>query len=105
VYPVHPTAASVYGIKVFRDLGDADGVPDLAVVATSYKHVPGILHQCGRKGVKAAVIVSDGFGEAGPEGKARQTELMQIAESYGVRHGRQRNFQHVPEVFRYPAGG
>ena len=85
IYPVHPTADSVYGIKVFRDLAEIDGVPDLAVVATSYKHVPGILHQCGRKGVRAAVVISDSFGEAGPEGKIRQAELLRIAESYGIR--------------------
>ena len=85
IYPIHPTAQTVYGIKVYKDLGEVDAVPDLAVIVTSFKHVPGILHQCGTKGVKAAVIVSDGFGEAGPGGKIRQEELFQIAKSYGIR--------------------
>jgi len=85
IYPVHPTAPSVYGLKVFKDLAEVEAVPELAIIVTSYKHVPGILHQCGRKGVKAAVIVSDGFGEAGPEGKLRQAELVSLARSYGIR--------------------
>ncbi|MCK7509345.1 MAG: CoA-binding protein [Desulfobacterales bacterium] len=85
IYPLHPTAQTVYGIKVYKNLGEVDAVPDLAVIVTSFKHVPGILRQCGTKGVKAAVIVSDGFGEAGPEGKIRQEELIQIAKSYGIR--------------------
>jgi acyl-CoA synthetase (NDP forming) len=85
IYPVHPTAETVYGIKVHRDLGEVKAVPDLAVIVTSFKHVPGILHQCGVKGVKAAVIVSDGFGEAGPAGRIRQEELIRIAQSYGIR--------------------
>lgn len=85
IYPVHPSAQTVYGVRVYKDLKEVDAVPELAVIVTSYKHVPGILHQCGTKGVRAAVIVSDGFGEAGPEGKIRQEELIQIAKSYGIR--------------------
>ncbi|MBP7341804.1 MAG: CoA-binding protein [Syntrophaceae bacterium] len=85
IYPVHPSAQTVYGVKVYRSLSEVDAVPELAVIVTSFKHVPGILHQCGTKGVKAAVIVSDGFGEAGVEGKIRQEELLLIAKSYGMR--------------------
>ena len=85
IYPIHPTASSVYGVRVYKNLKEVDAVPDLAVVVTSFKHVPGILHQCGTRGVKAAVIVSDGFGEAGPEGKKRQEELLRIAKSYQMR--------------------
>jgi acyl-CoA synthetase (NDP forming) len=85
IYPIHPTAHTVYGIKVYKNLGEVDAVPDLAVIVTSFKHVPGILRQCGTKGVRAAVIVSDGFDEAGSEGKIRQEELIQIAKSYGIR--------------------
>ncbi|MDD4357493.1 MAG: CoA-binding protein [Smithellaceae bacterium] len=85
IYPVHPTAQTVYGIRVYRDLNDVETVPELAVIVTSFKHVPGILRQCGARGVKAAVIVSDGFGEAGPEGKIRQEELIRIAKSCKIR--------------------
>lgn len=85
IYPIHPTAQTVYGIKVYKDLAQVDAVPDLAVIVTSFKHVPGILHQCGTRGVRAAVIVSDGFGEAGQKGKIRQEELIRIAKSYGIR--------------------
>ncbi len=85
IYPIHPTAQTVYGIRVHKDLRHVEAAVDLAIIATSYKHVPGILHQCGAKGIRAAVIVSDGFGEAGPEGKIRQEEVLRIARSYGMR--------------------
>ncbi|MRR18292.1 MAG: CoA-binding protein, partial [Deltaproteobacteria bacterium] len=85
IYPIHPTAETVYGIRVHKDLSNVEDAPDLAIIVTSFKHVPGILHQCGAKGVRAAVIVSDGFGEAGPEGKIRQEELLRIARSYKMR--------------------
>ena len=85
IYPIHPTAQTVYGIPVYKELKDVETIPELAVVVTSFRHVPGILRQCGAKGIKAVVIVSDGFGEAGPEGKIRQEELIRIARSYKMR--------------------
>lgn len=85
IYPVHPTAQTVYGIRVYRDLRETDSVPELAVVVTSYKHVPQILHQCGARGLKAVLVVSDGFGETGAQGKVREKELLSIARSYGMR--------------------
>ena len=85
IYPVHPAARTVYGIPVFPDLAHVKDIPELAVIVTSFRHAPGILQQCGEKGVRAAVIVSDGFGEAGPEGKIRQDELLRIAKSHGIR--------------------
>ncbi len=85
IYPVHPTARTVYGIPVFQDLARVKDIPELAVIVTSFRHAPGILEQCGAKGIKAAVIVSDGFGEAGPEGRIRQKELTRIAKSHGIR--------------------
>ncbi len=85
IYPVHPSAETVCGLKVRRDLSAVDGHIDLAVIVTSYKQVPGILKQCGQKGIRNAVVVSDGFGESGPEGAMRQEELLSIAKDYGIR--------------------
>jgi len=85
IYPVHPRAEAVCGLKVRRDLSGTDGSIDLAVVITSYKQVPGILRQCGQKGIHSAVVVSDGFGESGPEGRARQEEMLSIAQDHGIR--------------------
>lgn len=85
IYPVHPKAKTVYGVRVYADLSEVDAVPELAVIVTSFRHVPGILHSCGMKGIRSVVIVSDGFGEAGPEGKKRQEELIRIAKSHGIR--------------------
>ena len=85
IYPVHPTTEWVYGLRVYRDLSEVDGIPDLAVIVTSWRHCPGILEQCGRKGVRSVVVVSDGFSESGPEGVKRQEALLAMARSYGIR--------------------
>ncbi|TFG92825.1 MAG: hypothetical protein E4H15_02825, partial [Syntrophobacterales bacterium] len=85
LYPIHPSANTVYGIKVHRNLQDIDEAPELAVIVTSYRSVPAILHQCGQKGVRSVIVVSDGFGEIGPEGQRRQEALLETARSYGIR--------------------
>lgn len=85
IYPVHPSADTVCGFKVMRDVNEVNGSADLAVIITSYRQVPGILKKCGEKGISKAVVVSDGFGENGAEGKKRQEEMLAIAGSYGMR--------------------
>ena len=85
ICPVHPSAQSVYGLKVSRDVCQCDAPVDLAVVITSCRQVPEILRKCGSRGIGSAVVVSDGFGENGVEGRARQEELLGIARDAGIR--------------------
>jgi acyl-CoA synthetase (NDP forming) len=85
IYPVHPSAAPVYGLKTYPEVSQVPGGIDLAVIMTSWRHVPAILEQCGRKGVRAAVVVADGFGETGAEGRIREKELLAIARRHGIR--------------------
>ena len=43
------------------------------------------MEESGKKGVKAAIIITAGFREAGPEGVALEQELVRIAERHGIR--------------------
>jgi len=45
--------------------------------------VPGVLEDCGRAGVKAAVIITAGFSEAG--NVAGEEEIKRVADQYGIR--------------------
>jgi acetate---CoA ligase (ADP-forming) len=85
IFPIHPTSTSVYGLKVYPDISQTEGAVDLAIIATSYRSVPGILEACGAKGVKAAVVISDGFAENGNKGRARQDEIVAIAQAKCIR--------------------
>jgi acetyltransferase len=58
---------------------------DLAVIATPAATVPEIVRAAGLHGVKAAVVLSAGFGERGGPGKALERALLDEAERYGVR--------------------
>jgi acetyltransferase len=47
--------------------------------------VPEIIEACGERGVKAAVVLSAGFGETGPAGRALEQRVLEIARRRGVR--------------------
>jgi acetyltransferase len=47
--------------------------------------VPDIIEACGKHGVRAAVILSAGFSEAGPQGVALERTVLENARRHGVR--------------------
>ncbi|WP_182887695.1 bifunctional GNAT family N-acetyltransferase/acetate--CoA ligase family protein [Microbispora sp. H10885] len=85
VYPVHRQVRAVAGVPAHRSVSAIDGEVDLAVLAVPAEGVLELVEECARKGVKGLVVVSSGFGETGPEGLARQEELVRIARAYGMR--------------------
>src|SRR5687767_9841618 len=66
VFPINPKRKSVLGIKAYPSIGDVPDAVDLAVIVTPATAVPGIVKQCLAAGVRAAIIISAGFREAGP---------------------------------------
>jgi acyl-CoA synthetase (NDP forming) len=60
---------------------------DVAVIVVPALRVIEAVDECGKKGVKGLVIISAGFGEAGPEGIARERILREKVLSYGMRLG------------------
>lgn len=84
VYPVHPTEKSVLGIPAFPAIRDVPETPDLVVMVLPTAIVPGILDECGKAGVRAAVVVSGGFREVGEEGRTLEEELVGVAERHDI---------------------
>jgi acetyltransferase len=76
VYPVNPNRSSVLGVKAFPKISDAPPSVDLAVIVTPAATVPGLVGECEAVGVKGAVIVSAGFREHGPDGRALEAEML-----------------------------
>ncbi|MFI5449348.1 MAG: acetate--CoA ligase family protein [Candidatus Bathyarchaeia archaeon] len=83
IYPINPFQESILGLKAYRSVLDVQGKVDLAVLTLPPTLVPSILDECGRKGVRAAIIVSGGFKEAGIETLERDT--IATARRYGIR--------------------
>jgi acetyltransferase len=68
LFPINPRRPSVLGVKAYAGLADVPGPVDLALVATPAATVPDVLGECLAAGVKAAVVLSAGFGDSGPAG-------------------------------------
>jgi len=85
VYPVNPTTESVMSIKAYPSVIDIQGSVDLAVIAVPAHLVSKVTYECGSKGVRAIIVISDGFRERGPEGAELERELRDIALGYGMR--------------------
>ena len=85
VYPVHPEVHSVAGVRAHRSVTDIPDDVDLAVVCVPAPEVVGVIEDCGRAGVGAAVVISAGFAETGPDGAAEQARMMATARRFGVR--------------------
>uniref|UniRef100_A0AAU2JUN4 GNAT family N-acetyltransferase n=1 Tax=Streptomyces sp. NBC_00049 TaxID=2903617 RepID=A0AAU2JUN4_9ACTN len=73
------------GVRAYRTI-EAIGAPvDLAVIAVPADRVPEVVAACGDHGVQGLVVLSAGYGDSGPEGLARQRELVRQVRSYGMR--------------------
>ncbi len=85
IYPVNPKEVSILGFRCYPSVSAIDGPVDLALITTPATTVPAILNDCGKKGVKGAVIIAGGFGETGPEGKDLEAEMVRVAVKNRIR--------------------
>ena len=85
IYPVNPTAQEILGRKAYPSVLECPDPIDLAVVLVPNKAVPGVLEQSGQRGLKGAVIITAGFREVGPPGRALEQQVIAIARRYGMR--------------------
>ncbi len=85
VYAVNDKADVVQSVSAYRSVGGIPGGVELAVVAVPAERVVGIARECAAAGVRALVVISSGFAEAGVEGAARQRELLEVCRDAGIR--------------------
>lgn len=85
VYAVNPNASTIGGRPCYARMGDVPGPVDLAVIAVPAPHVEAALADCAAAGVRSAVVISAGFGEASAEGRAAQDRLRTMARQSGLR--------------------
>jgi len=83
VYPVNPKTEDLFGHRCYSSVLRIDGRVDLAVIAIPAPVVPAVLRQCGKKGIRAVIIVSGGFKEIGR--KDIEDDITKIANKYGIR--------------------
>jgi acyl-CoA synthetase (NDP forming) len=85
VFALNREGAEVLGIRCHRDASELpQGRADLVFVCTPAAANPGLLRACAARGVRAAFVASGGYAESGPEGGARERELVAVADELGM---------------------
>ena len=85
IYPIHPKERRVLDLKAYQGVQDLPEVPDLAVLVLPTSIVLQVMEDCGKKGIKHAIVVSGGFKEVGGEGVELEKKLLTVADQYGMR--------------------
>ena len=82
IYPIHPSAESIDGLKAYRSLGDTPEPVDYAYIAIAAAQVPPLLEEA-RGRVRFAQVISSGFGEV-DEGRELQETLAMAARAGAI---------------------
>ena len=83
VYAVNPKAIGVGSAPGVESVAAIGSHVDLAVIASPAATVHSVLEDCGKAGVKAAIVITAGFSETG--NSAGEKELKAVADKYGIR--------------------
>jgi acyl-CoA synthetase (NDP forming) len=84
-YLVNPSVPEILGHATYPSLRAIPAPVDLAVIATSFEHVPRAIDDCIAHGVKGIVIITAGFGETGPAGRALEEQMVARCREHGIR--------------------
>jgi acetate---CoA ligase (ADP-forming) len=85
IYPVTRSLPEVFGLSSYATVSELPEAPDLAVVVVPAAYVVSTLEECGRKGVRAAVVISSGFAEErGEAAQERDRALREVIDRFGI---------------------
>ncbi len=85
LYPINPNYTEIHGVKCYPSLLDIPYDVDMVIVSIPAQAVLAALEQCIVKKVKAVVLFTSGFSEVGPEGRALQEQVTQLARKNNLR--------------------
>jgi acetyltransferase len=80
--PINPKHEEIFGLKCYKSILEYDNQIDLAIIAIPALFVAQSLEECGKKGIKAVIIISAGFSEIGNING--EEKLISIANKYGI---------------------
>ncbi len=85
VYPVNPKHDTVFGERCYAYASELPATPELALIATPAPTVAQVMEDCGKRGIRHAIVLSAGFREAGARGAALEAAVKTVAKKYGIR--------------------
>jgi acetate---CoA ligase (ADP-forming) len=84
VFPVNPNAKEILGQRCYKDLSEIPYEVDLVVIVVKAEIVSEVLRQAGRKGIRAAVVISTGFSESGNSELEREVRDMALRNDIAI---------------------
>ncbi len=85
IYPINPKAGEIEGLAAFPNIAAPARTADMALIAVPAPMVEQAVRECADAGVRAAVVISSGFGEVSPEGRETERRLKDVARASGMR--------------------
>lgn len=85
IYPISPTRDTVFDKKTYKTVLDVSEQIDLAVIITKNTIVSTVLEECGKKGIKGAIVITAGFKEVDEGGAKLEQQLKEIAKKYNIK--------------------
>lgn len=83
IYPINPKAADILGIKAYPSVLAVPDEIDAAAITVPASLVEQAAEECGKKGVKALIIITSGFSEVG--NRDLEDRIVAIARRYNMR--------------------
>ncbi|MEW6400322.1 MAG: acetate--CoA ligase family protein [Chloroflexota bacterium] len=85
IHFVSQKQGELFGHPLYTDLAQVPDPIDLAILIVPPQATPETIKACGQRGIHAAIIVSSGFREAGPDGAALEQKCVEMAQAQGLR--------------------
>lgn len=85
IYPINPKGGEIQGLPAYARLADTPEAPELALIAVPAPQALQAVQDCAARGVRAVVVLSSGFAEAGEQGALWQTAMRDVALRHGMR--------------------
>ncbi|MHB8138813.1 MAG: acetate--CoA ligase family protein, partial [Smithellaceae bacterium] len=85
LYGVGSQEGDVNGIHIYTNVADLPETPDVAIFLTPAKTVPGLMRECGEKGITHIVIESGGFSEYSHGDHTLEYDVLAVAKKYNMK--------------------
>ena len=79
IYPVNPRVEEIAGLKCYPDISSLPETPDVAIIMVGTDKALSAVQALSQLGTPAAIVLTSGFAEHGPEGLKKQDELIAAA--------------------------
>lgn len=83
IFPINSKEKEILGLKCYPSVLEVSEPIDSAVITIPVQHVLSVVEECGKKGVKALLVITSGFSEVGDV--ALEEQMVALAKSYGMR--------------------